>query len=95
MGLGGVRWHKPARIFGKQTRDPRSYEKVTGLWEIDVSVCNIFSRISHGCCMRVKKWAMLLETYVLIARSCCSFIALISRGYTNSTNPGAVVSLPW
>ena len=30
-------------------------KKVTGLWQIVVSICNIFLRISHGCYGRVKR----------------------------------------
>ena len=51
--------HEPARrenrnklgnnVAGEATK------KTTGLWQITVSICNTFSRISHGCYRRVER----------------------------------------
>ena len=38
-----------------------------------VSVCNIRSRISHSCYGRVERRAVLLESHICIAQSCCRF----------------------
>ena len=55
--LGGARRVESLPVV-KITIDPKpcmtmlleKLQKATGLWEIAVSVCNIFSRISYGCC---------------------------------------------
>ena len=34
----------------------RSYGKATSVWEINVSICNILSRINHGCYETLERW---------------------------------------
>ena len=67
VGMPDVRnlmtWAGPEPAFARITTNPEPCitmlsEKVTSLWEIDVSICNIFSRISHEewrhglCCFK-------------------------------------------
>ena len=70
-GLGGAR--------GGYCREPASHENnklnmhskcaadgVTSLWEIDVSIRNIFIRISLSCYRRLERQGVLLETHIRI-----------------------------
>ena len=45
----------------------RSYRKVTGLWLIVISICNMFSKIRYGCYGIVESRSVLLETHIRIA----------------------------
>ena len=54
-----------------------------------------YPQFGGGCHGRVKRQTLLLGTNIHIARSCHPSPALISIRYTNSTNLGAVVILPW
>ena len=62
-------------------------KKVTSLQEIDVFICNIFSRINHDCYERVERWAVLLEFIMFASLDCaiCLHAALNIFTYTEAT----------
>ena len=55
----------------------RSYGKATSVWEIDVSICNIFSRISHGCYGTLERWDIVFCYFFQEGSFVCAVYALI------------------
>ena len=77
--LGGVRWvasEPVTKIINLEQCCWRSCEKVTYLWQIAVSICNIFSRNSNGSCESVER---LLESHMRIVLSIALISLLIQR----------------